>query len=150
MLPLTPLLCTVILRVMTTKKVKNQLKDKIVESINEIVASFNANLGEKRKKSTLASAKKISSKFAKTLKELEREEKKAAKKNARKAKKTTKAKLKAEKRIITPVAKKAKAVPVTAPKAPAAKAPRAKRTITKPLEKPSVNGHEKVSEEKPL
>src|SRR5690349_5806583 len=89
---------------MTSKKTKNELRGKIVDSINEVVSGFNANVGDKLKKTALSTAKKLSNKFAKVVKELEKADKKAAKKTAKKEKKATKAKLKAQKRVNEPVA----------------------------------------------
>ena len=84
---------------MADKKVKNQLREKLTESIHEAIISFNSNVGGKLKKAAIASAKKISNKFAKTVKEMEKAERKIARKNAKKAKKATKANLKSLNRV---------------------------------------------------
>ena len=94
---------------MASKKIKNELREKLTQSIQEVVSTFNEKVGDKIKKSAIETAKKISNKFAKAVKELDKAEKKANKKIAKKQKKATKAKLKAEKRAESPVAKAPKA-----------------------------------------
>ena len=77
---------------MGKKKLKDELKDKILKQLTAVVAEANPEIGEKIKKSVDSSAKYLSGKIIKTIKKLEKKKLKAAKgeKKPKAAKKATK------------------------------------------------------------